>query len=64
MTVRRSGPTHNHVVHLTGWSLVAAITVIAVVIIATLLITRSPEATTVVTVPLLLALGAVSTSRS
>ena len=61
MTVRRSGPTHNH--HLTGWSLVAAITVIAVVIIATLLITRSPEATTVVTVPLLLALGAVSTSR-
>jgi hypothetical protein len=40
-----------------GWHLVAALIVIAVVIIATLLITRSPEAVTIVTLPLVTVLG-------
>jgi len=42
---------------MSGWQLVAALVVIAAVIIATLVITKSPEAVMGVTIPLLIALG-------
>jgi hypothetical protein len=45
---------------VSGWQLVAALAVVAVVIIATLLITKSPTAVTIVTVPLLSALGVLA----
>jgi hypothetical protein len=46
---------------LTGWTLVMALAVIASTAIATLLITGSPEAVTIVLAPLLLLLGVSAT---
>jgi hypothetical protein len=48
------GETHHH---LNGWILVAALGVIAVAGVATLLVTRSTDAVTAVVTPLLLVLG-------
>jgi hypothetical protein len=45
---------------LTGWKLVVALLVLAAVIVATLLINGSPEAALIVTVPLLLVLGVIT----
>jgi hypothetical protein len=65
MTVRAGGHDHlgpNEL--LTGWTLVVATAVIAIVIIVTLVITKSAAAVTIVTVPLLIALGAFSIRRA
>jgi hypothetical protein len=55
-TNRKEAPDQAH--RLSGWQLVTALGIIAIVIIATLLITKSPEAVMGVTVPLFIALGA------
>ena len=64
MTVRRVPHDDNSVSRLSGWKLVAALAVIAVVIMATLWITGSEKAAVAVTVPLLLVLGVISLPRS
>jgi hypothetical protein len=63
MTLRRDDETHNSVIRLSGWKLVAALLVMAVVIISTLWITGSVRAAITVTVPLLIGLGAISIRR-
>jgi hypothetical protein len=54
-TDRKEAPDSPH--HLSGWQLVAALAIIAIVIIATLLITKSSEAVMGVTIPLLIVLA-------
>ena len=64
MTVKGSNPDDNLVSRLSGWKLVAAVTVIAAVIVAALWMTGSEKSAIWVTVPLLLVLGVISLSRS
>jgi hypothetical protein len=63
MTLRRDEENDNSVIRLSGWKLVAALLVMAVVIISTLWITGSVKAAITVTVPLLIGLGAISIRR-
>jgi hypothetical protein len=57
MTVRGVNPPDNAVIRLSGWELVAALAVIAVVILGTLWMTKSVIAAVLITIPLLIAFG-------
>ena len=60
MTVRGEGPNDNHVIRLSGWKLVAALALMTVVILGALWLTGEVKSAMMVTVPLLVALGAIS----
>jgi hypothetical protein len=57
MTVGSVNPLDNLVTRLSGWELVAALAVIAVVILGTLWMTKSVIAAVLITIPLLIALA-------
>jgi hypothetical protein len=60
MTLRRDEENHNSVIRLSGWKLVAALLLMAIVIISTLWITRDVRSAVAVTLPLLIGVGAVT----
>jgi hypothetical protein len=63
MTLRRQDENHNLVIRLSGWKLVVALLVMAIVIISALWMTGSVKAAILVTFPLLVGLGAISIRR-
>jgi hypothetical protein len=63
MTVRRAASDDNSSIRLTGWKLVAALALMTLVILGTLWLTGSPKAAIVVTIPLLMGLGAITIRR-